>query len=571
MLWRRLDGWRRWLLSRRTVVPGQLAPARERRFFEEPSCEAEEIWVWEAKFSVSRRLRKEQTFNARSPREENRRMPTALSVEERAVLRVLETAYPKALHLHDLSHSVQPEMGRPVLLQTVDGLLVRGLVEGRPLRGAGGLEDAANLRVTATGRESLQGAVPSVPAGPRKGLVQASVLNVLIASPSDVQAERDAVESAILEWNASHFPQTGLILRPVRWETSFYPASGGRPQGLLNPQIVEDAHFVIGIFGSRLGMPTGKAESGTLEEIEQFLATRRHVALYFSNAPVARSADRTQLDALEAYQRKRQKDSLYATFGSVEELRRQVVAHLPRIVASIQKGFESEPSREEPPGGPITPTRTPRRRKAVVRPMGIEEIGELSPKEMELLWNAAKDPDGELLHSETLDGEDLRSNGKHFLAEADRRTAAEWIGALRNLDNKALIEALGEDRDFFQVTAEGYAVADHLQDFCQWEARTATVRAYYMNAEPQELVIPCRRIVSLPATYYSDQIGADRSVMRSVKDRRSLLLEGVAEPNMDWEPTDVEFTDEESGKTIEFRVDEMMYLRPGTLKLSITG
>jgi hypothetical protein len=34
--------------------------------------------------------------------------------------------------------------------------------------------------------------------------VKATILNVLIASPSDVSAERDVVESAIREWNANH-------------------------------------------------------------------------------------------------------------------------------------------------------------------------------------------------------------------------------------------------------------------------------------------------------------------------------------------------------------------------------
>jgi len=140
-------------------------------------------------------------------------MPNPLSMEELAVLKVLETAYPNARRLHDLSQSMRPEIQRLKLLHVVDGLFVRGLVEGRPLRGSGGLEDAANLRVTATARELLRDAVRSQPASRKKGPVQASVLNVLIASPSDVQAERDAVESAIHEWTASHFPQTEAASR----------------------------------------------------------------------------------------------------------------------------------------------------------------------------------------------------------------------------------------------------------------------------------------------------------------------------------------------------------------------
>jgi hypothetical protein len=112
------------------------------------------------------------------------------------------------------------------------------------------------------------------------------VLNVLIASPSDVNDERDAVTTAIHDWNAvnAHPDTINILLYPIRWEAHSYPESGDRPQALLNRQIVARGDFLIGIFGARLGTPTGVAESGTIEEIEQFRKAGKYVALYFSNA-----------------------------------------------------------------------------------------------------------------------------------------------------------------------------------------------------------------------------------------------------------------------------------------------
>jgi hypothetical protein len=78
--------------------------------------------------------------------------------------------------------------------------------------------------------------------------------------------------------------------------------SGVRPQAILNKQIVESGDILIGIFGYRLGTPTGKAQSGTIEEIEEFRKAGKYVALYFSTADVPRTADRDQLKALEDYQ-----------------------------------------------------------------------------------------------------------------------------------------------------------------------------------------------------------------------------------------------------------------------------
>jgi hypothetical protein len=126
-----------------------------------------------------------------------------------------------------------------------------------------------------------------------------------------VPAERDAVESAIHEWNANHHAATGIILLPVRWETHSYHGSGDRPQAILNKQIVDSGHLLIGIFRNRSGTPTGKAQSGTIEEIEEFRKTGRYVALYFSSAPVQEDADRDQLDALEQYKKQPQQETLY--------------------------------------------------------------------------------------------------------------------------------------------------------------------------------------------------------------------------------------------------------------------
>jgi hypothetical protein len=206
----------------------------------------------------------------------------------------------------------------------------------------------ANVQVVNPGRRPQ--AVATAPNETLGEPVKATILNVLIASPSDVRTERDAVESAIHEWNANHHAEKGIILLPVRWETHSYPGSGDRPQGILNKQIVDSGHLLIGIFGNRLGTPTGKARSGTIEEIEEFRKTGRYVALYFSGAPIPRDADRDQLDALEQYKKQRQQDTLYSTFNTAEELRRLVTQHLPKIVPKVYQRVRVRPA---------TPIQTP--------------------------------------------------------------------------------------------------------------------------------------------------------------------------------------------------------------------
>jgi hypothetical protein len=365
----------------------------------------------------------------------------------------------------------------------------------------------------------------------------------------------------------------GIMLHPVRWETHSYPAIGDRPQGILNKQIVKSGHFLIGIFGNRMGTPTGEASSGTIEEIEEFRKTGRHVALYFSNAPIPRNVNRVQLNALEDYQRSLQQQGLYFTFGSVEELRRLVTQHLPKIVTEVRVGFRDDAtdSSRRPPSVAQQPVK-----RAVTGSRGrmsrLSATDDLNRKEMELLWTAAKSANGEIFHSSALDGEGIRANSRHFLDGADARSASEWLSALSSLEQRGFIEALSDDRDFFRVTGEGYAAADQLEEFARWDAHSIVLRAYYFNADTQEHRLACNGIVAIPATYYADQTGADLSVQRSLKERRSLLVEGVgSQPGIDWSPNQIEFVDDSTGKVEMFSVEGMEYIRPGILKLAIVS
>ena len=47
----------------------------------------------------------------------------------------------------------------------------------------------------------------------------AKVFRVMIASPSDVEAERAVIREVVAEWNAAHSVMRSIVLLPVSWET----------------------------------------------------------------------------------------------------------------------------------------------------------------------------------------------------------------------------------------------------------------------------------------------------------------------------------------------------------------
>ncbi len=118
------------------------------------------------------------------------------------------------------------------------------------------------------------------------------VFRILIASPSDVDEEREIAVRVIQEWNNLYSYTRRVTLLPLRWETHTAPEYGVRPQEVINRTIVDDCDLLVGVFGTRIGTPTGSAESGTLEEIERVAKAGKPVMLYFSRV----GADPAQLD-----------------------------------------------------------------------------------------------------------------------------------------------------------------------------------------------------------------------------------------------------------------------------------
>ena len=132
----------------------------------------------------------------------------------------------------------------------------------------------------------------------------ATTYNVMIASPSDVSAERATVRSVVHEWNAINAEDRAQVLLPTGWDTHSWPEMGGRPQEIINKQILKNADLLIAVFWTRVGSPTGKAPSGTIEEIEEHLAEDKPAMIYFSSVPVQMDiVDREQYDALQEFKK----------------------------------------------------------------------------------------------------------------------------------------------------------------------------------------------------------------------------------------------------------------------------
>jgi site-specific recombinase XerD len=100
---------------------------------------------------------------------------------------------------------------------------------------------------------------------------QRHILRVFVASPGDVQPERDSIDDVVAELNRGIAKDRSLHLEIFRWETDAYP--GFHPegsQGLIDAiSGIEDCNLLIGIFWKRFGTPVRDAKSGTEHEFRK--------------------------------------------------------------------------------------------------------------------------------------------------------------------------------------------------------------------------------------------------------------------------------------------------------------
>lgn len=161
----------------------------------------------------------------------------------------------------------------------------------------------------------------------------ATVVRVLIASPSDTAVVRQVLREALEDWNGLHAENDGVMVLPLMWERDATPEMNDRPQVVINRQLVDVADMLVGVFWTRLGTPTSEAESGTAEEIERLIEAGKPVLLYFSSEPIAPDIiEAGQYSRLVAFRKALEKRGLVDRFSTTEELRRKASAALTKTI-----------------------------------------------------------------------------------------------------------------------------------------------------------------------------------------------------------------------------------------------
>ena len=174
-------------------------------------------------------------------------------------------------------------------------------------------------------------------------------VKIMIASPGDVLQERQAVRDVIK--NINYWAVFANIrFETIDWENNTYPTNSNYPQNAINLQIGDSYDILIGIFWSKIGTPTPKYSSGSIEEIENALRKSQknkniNVMLYFKTDEIpSNSLDTNQIEKLGNYKKILSKKGVYYwEFKTANDFKNYLSQHLALLVQdkywSKDKGY----------------------------------------------------------------------------------------------------------------------------------------------------------------------------------------------------------------------------------------
>lgn len=314
------------------------------------------------------------------------------------------------------------------------------------------------------------------------------VLQVLVASPSDVGEERETIDAVVTELNNTLGARLPVRLELIRWESHTRPGVGTDAQDVINGQLADPDVFV-GVMWTRLGTSTERAPSGTVEEFrkahERFRLdpTKTQLLMYLSEEPVSLTdIDLDQLKGVKDFEQElRHKGVFRYRRPQFESLIRN---HLTRLL------LDWTPAGWPPRGGPAAPKSTP----VAVSIAGAdpdrlpdEPQGKIDGELDSAAINALPSLSNTRNHfDESDDGFlDLIEEGQAALEDAtlviaDVTTAVKTVGASIQKRASELATATAENRnDIRRVKQVVNAAAGDLEEYVdQWErARPKFVEA----------------------------------------------------------------------------------------------
>ncbi|PIF59958.1 DUF4062 domain-containing protein [Flavobacterium sp. 2] len=174
---------------------------------------------------------------------------------------------------------------------------------------------------------------------------QITKYSIFLASPSDLEEERFAVEEVISELNLTYSPVNNIVIELLKWETHSAPGiSNFHPQKIITQDIGNDYDLFLGMIWKKFGTRTDENESGTQEEFNNAIKKYKEdndsvqILFYFKNAvpKTINEIDPEELIKIRDFKKSLQEQKLlYSEFNSVDDFKNSLRIHIPKRLNEI--------------------------------------------------------------------------------------------------------------------------------------------------------------------------------------------------------------------------------------------
>jgi hypothetical protein len=179
-----------------------------------------------------------------------------------------------------------------------------------------------------------------------------TVIQVFLASPSDVTHERTVTQGVVAEINRNMARELSIMVDLLRWE-DMIPGMGRPEQVILDQADIDQSDVFIGILWNRFGTPTGKADSGTEEEFQIAYESwlnhgKPHILFYFCQRPAnfERDEELQQKSKVLTFRKQLSTAGIIREFQTCEDferaLRQDMTKHLLGLRMQLATGHEKD-------------------------------------------------------------------------------------------------------------------------------------------------------------------------------------------------------------------------------------
>lgn len=161
-------------------------------------------------------------------------------------------------------------------------------------------------------------------------------IRLFVSCPSDIKDEIDSIKVIIDKINKTHGNQNSYIIEVLNWNIDTYTQIGEDGQDVINKQLEDKYDILVGLMWLKVGTPTKRDKSGTIEEINRsLLISDKHQLIYFKTEP---PDDLNEIDLKEYAQVKEFKENLkskgvlYKEYKSIKSFDSLFGIHLPNLI-----------------------------------------------------------------------------------------------------------------------------------------------------------------------------------------------------------------------------------------------